>query len=77
MLNFQLRALRKAARLLGGEERLRDVLDAPPGAFSRWMQGTEPVPQATFLTILEFLADMESGVQPFGSGGETLPVRPR
>ena len=77
MLNFQLRALRKAARLLGGEERLRDVLDAPPGAFSRWMQGTEPVPQAIFLVILDFLADMESGVQPFGSGGEKLPVRPR
>jgi hypothetical protein len=75
--NFQLRALRKAARILGGQERLRDVLDAPPGAFSRWMQGTEPVPQPVFISILEFLSDMESGVQPFGSGGETLPGQPR
>jgi hypothetical protein len=75
--NFQLRALRKAARILGGEQRLREVLDAPPGAFSRWMQGAEPVPQAVFLSILDFLSDMESGVQPFSSGGETLPGRPR
>lgn len=77
MVNFQLRALRKAARILGGEERLRAVLDAPPGAFARWMQGAEPLPTPIFLVVLDFLADMESGVQPFGSGVETLPARPR
>jgi hypothetical protein len=77
VVNFQLHALRKAARILGGEERLREILDAPPGAFSRWMQGVEPVPQVIFLSILDFLADMESGVQPFGSAGETLPARSR
>ncbi|HYR33879.1 MAG TPA: hypothetical protein VEQ87_06265 [Burkholderiales bacterium] len=75
MANFQLRALRKAARLLGGEERLRELLDAPPGAFSRWMQGAEPVPDHIFLMMVDFLADMESGVQPFGSAGEVLPAR--
>jgi len=75
--NFQQRALRKAARILGGEERLRQLLDAPPGAFSRWMQGAEPVPQPVFLMIVDFLADMESGVQPFGSAGEILPPRQR
>jgi len=73
--NFQLRALRKAARILGGEERLRDLLDAPPGAFARWMQGAEPVPTPIFLMIVDFLADMESGVLPFGSAAETLPTR--
>ena len=77
MANFQLRALRKAARILGGEERLRALLDAPPGAFARWMQGAEPVPTPVFLMIVDFLADMESGVQPFGSAGETLPARQR
>jgi len=61
--NFQLRALRKAARILGGEERLRALLDAPPGAFLRWMQGDEPVPTSVFLMIVEFLSDMESGAQ--------------
>ena len=75
MANFQLRALRKAARILGGDERLRDLLDAPPGAFARWMQGAEPVPTPIFLMIVDFLADMESGVLPFGSAGETLPTR--
>jgi hypothetical protein len=75
MADLQLRALRKAARLLGGEERLRALLDAPPGAFSRWLQGVEPVPLPVFLMLVDFLADMEAGVQPFGSGGETLPPR--
>ncbi len=74
MANFHLRALRKAARILGGEERLRAMLDAPPGAFVRWMEGAEPVPTPIFLMIVDFLADMESGVQGFGSGGETLPA---
>jgi hypothetical protein len=74
--NFQLRALRKAARILGGEERLRALLDAPPGAFARWMQAAEPVPTPVFLMIVDFLSDMESGVQPFGSTTETLPTRP-
>jgi hypothetical protein len=74
--NFQLRALRKAARILGGEERLCALLDAPPGAFARWMQGAEPVPMSVFLMIVDFLSDMESGgVQPFGSATETLPAR--
>ena len=76
MANFQLRALRKAARILGGEERLRALLDAPPGAFARWMQGAEPVPTPVFLMIVDFLSDMESGVQPFGSATEALPARP-
>jgi hypothetical protein len=56
-----LRALRKAARILGGEERLRAMLDAPPGAFRRWMQGAEPIPQPVLLMLLDFLSDMESG----------------
>jgi hypothetical protein len=73
--NFQIRALRKAARILGGEERLRDVLDAPRGAFARWMEGAEPVPAAVFLMVLDFLSDMECGVQPFGSAGEIFPTR--
>lgn len=75
MANFQLRALRKAARILGGEERLCALLDAPPGAFARWMQGVEPVPMPVFLMIVDFLSDMESGVQPFGSAIEALPTR--
>lgn len=55
-----LRTLRKAARILGGEHRLRAMLDAPPGAFSRWMQGVEPVPAPVHLMVVGFLADLEA-----------------
>jgi hypothetical protein len=55
-----LRTLRKAARILGGEHRLRAMLDAPPGAFARWMQGAEPIPQPVFLMVVGFLADLEA-----------------
>ena len=75
MANFQLRALRKAARILGGEDRLRALLDAPPGAFARWMQDLEPVPMPVFLMIVDFLSDMETGVQLFGPPMPTLPAR--
>ena len=76
MANFQLRALRKAARILGGEDRLRALLDAPAGAFSRWMQGVEPLPMPVFLMIVDFLSDMErGGLQPFGGAAENLPAR--
>jgi hypothetical protein len=60
-----LRALRKASRILGGEERLRAMLDAPPGAFSRWLQGAESVPQPVLLMLIDFLSDMESDANSF------------
>jgi len=76
--NFQLRALRKAARILGrrknGCARSRRAAGAPSRA---GCQGAEPLPNHVFLMIVDFLSDMESGVQPFGSAGETLPVRKR
>jgi hypothetical protein len=60
-----LRALRKASRILGGEERLRALLDAPPGAFSRWVQGAEAVPQPVLLMLIDFLSDMETESNSF------------
>jgi len=59
------RALRKAVRILGGEERLRAMLDAPPGAFLRWMAGDEAVPEPVFGMLLDFLADMETAPNSF------------
>lgn len=56
----QIRALRLGVRLMGGEARLRDMLDAPPGAFLRWLEGAEAMPAPVFVMLLEFLADMES-----------------
>lgn len=57
---FQVRALRKAARIAGSPERVRDILDAPPGAFCRWLEGDEPMPEHFQHMLLEFLSDMES-----------------
>lgn len=59
------RALRKAARILGGEDRLRAMLDAPPGAFLRWMAGDEEVPEPVFRELLDFLSDMETAPNSF------------
>jgi len=58
-------ALRKAARILGGGERLRALLDAPPGAFLRWMDGDEPVPEPVLRELLDFLSDMETAPNSF------------
>jgi len=57
---FQTRALCRGARLMGGEARLCDLLDASPGAFVRWLEGEEPMPEPVFAMLLDFLADMEA-----------------
>lgn len=58
---FQIRALKQASTILGSPERLCEVLDAPRGAFYRWIDGEESMPIGTFGMVLDFLADMESG----------------
>jgi hypothetical protein len=45
---------------MGSEARLRDMLGAPPGAFVRWVEGAEPMPEPAFAMLLDFLSDMES-----------------
>jgi hypothetical protein len=74
---FQIRALKKASRILGGPERLCDVLDAPRAAFYRWMEGEESMPIAYFGVVLDFLSDMESGVTLLTSPNEPGDTRAR
>ena len=57
---FQRRALRKAARIAGSPERVCDMLGAPPGAFCRWGEGEEAMPERFQRMLLDFLADMEA-----------------
>ena len=57
---LHVRALRRGARILGSEARLRDMLGAPPGAFVRWLEGDEPMPERAFDMLLDFLSAMES-----------------
>ena len=68
---FQIRALKKASRILGSPERLCELLDAPHAAFYRWMEGEESMPVAYFGLVLDFLADMEKGATLVGSGEST------
>ena len=68
---FQIRALKKASRILGGPDRLCELLDAPRAAFHRWMEGEESMPVAYFGLVLDFLADMEKGATLVTSGDST------
>jgi hypothetical protein len=61
---LQRQALRKGARIMGGEGRLCDMLDAPPGEFVRWREGVEPMPDPLFAELLQFLSDMEQDSLP-------------
>ena len=58
--SFQLRGMRRAARLLGGEPQLRAFLQVPAGELFRWMRGEAAVPPAIFIRIVDFLAAREA-----------------
>ena len=72
---FQIRALKKASRILGSPERLCAMLDAPRAAFYRWMEGEESMPIGYFGMVLDFLSDMESGVTLLTSSNESSGIR--
>lgn len=73
--SFQIRALKKASRILGSPERLCQLLDAPRSAFYRWMEGEESMPVAYFSVVLDFLSDMETGVTLLTSSNESPGIR--
>lgn len=60
---FQMRALRMAAAALGGEPRLRVYLDASSGELFCWMHGRTRVPEDVMRTVIDLLADLESGAR--------------
>ena len=72
---FHQRALHKACRILGDEDRVREMLDAPRAAFHRWMDGHEAIPAPYFVMLLDFLADMESGANFLTSPEESRVSR--
>jgi hypothetical protein len=74
---FHRRALTKAVGILGDEDRVREMLDAPRAAFHRWRAGEEAIPQPYFGMLLDFLADMESGINILTSVDETRSQRTR
>jgi hypothetical protein len=62
--SFHLRALRIAARQLGGEPQLRAHLAVPASDLYRWMRGQEPVPQDVMTRVIAFLAEREAAANP-------------
>lgn len=58
--SFHLRALRIAARQLGGEPQLRAYLSVPAPDLYRWMRGQEQVPQDVMTKVIAFLAEREA-----------------
>jgi len=72
---FQIRALKKASRILGSPARLCEMLDAPRAAFSRWMEGEESMPMGTFGMLLDFLSDMETGVTLLTPSNDSPGIR--
>ena len=74
---FYQRVLGKACRIVGDEERVREMLDAPRAAFLRWSEGDEAIPAPYFGMLLDFLADMESGANLLTSPDETRGARAR
>lgn len=57
---LQRRALKEAAGILGSEARLCEMLGVAAANFPRWLEGAEPIPEAAFAMLLEFLSAMES-----------------
>jgi hypothetical protein len=71
--SFHLRALRIAARQLGGEPQLRAYLTVPASDLYRWMRGQEPVPQDVMTRVIAFLAEREAAANP-SSDSPAAPV---
>jgi hypothetical protein len=58
--SLQTRALKKAARILGGEPGLTAFLQVPSQELSRWMRGEDAVPECIVLRLVDFLAEVEA-----------------
>ena len=53
------RALKRAAVIRGGEDLLRQELNAQPDLFERWKQGAEEMPPDVFLRIVDIIVEKE------------------
>ncbi|HYN12975.1 MAG TPA: hypothetical protein VET51_10080 [Burkholderiales bacterium] len=58
--SLQTRALKKAARILGGEGGLSAFLQVPSQDLSRWIRGEDAVPECIVLRLVDFLAEAEA-----------------
>jgi hypothetical protein len=67
------RALRKAAELLGGRDKLSKILHVPTAEIDKWIADQAKPPREIFLRIVDLILD-ESG--PSGDAGEAQEPPP-
>jgi hypothetical protein len=68
------RALRKAAELLGGREKLSKVLHIPTADIDKWIADKGKPPREIFLRIVDLILD-ETGPANAGESQEPPPSR--
>ena len=56
--DIHVRALRRAAQILGGEDKLRTYLGASEVDFSNWI-GSQELPRNIFLRLVDIITDEE------------------
>lgn len=66
------RALRKAAELLGGREKLAKVLQVPAAEIDKWTADQGKPPREVFLRIVDLILDESSS----GSGTDSQEPSP-
>jgi DNA-binding transcriptional regulator YdaS (Cro superfamily) len=50
------RALKRAAQIVGGREALAAQLDVPMDELAHWMEGSKRVPDAIFLRVVDIVS---------------------
>jgi hypothetical protein len=60
------RAVEKAVQILGGEEKLADLLGLTPSTVRLLMDGKLPVPQHVFLKVVDIISAHDDDKSPNG-----------
>jgi len=55
--NIPIRALQKAAELVGGRKRLAERLGVKAAEIEKWAAGKEAIPRETFLRVVDLIID--------------------
>lgn len=76
--SVQLRAIRRASEVLGGEDKLAERLGMPLSAIHLWCEGTALIPTDIFLRLVDIIVeqtidDLTPGDQPRQQDGSRKP----
>ena len=74
--SVQLRAIRRASEVMGGEQKLADHLGMPLSAVQLWIEGASLIPTDVFLQVVDILVDQ--AIDDLKPGDHSAPTdRPR